>query len=136
MLFSRTRSIASSSIRYLSTAAASSSSASSVPSAPSSTATPTHHLITLIRSPIGLTSDSRRTLEALGLFRLRQSVLHPYGETTAGRILRVKELVHVSNVTKREGALLARRKRSEGSGVETSGRVYGGGKGLVAADRI
>ncbi|WWD18010.1 ribosomal protein L30 [Kwoniella shandongensis] len=125
MSFSRSRSIASSSLRHLFTATSSAS---------SSTPKPTHHLITLIRSPIGLTTDSRRTLESLGLYRLRQAVLHPFGETTAGRILRVKELVHVSNVTKEEGEVLARRKRSEGSGVEISGRVYGGGKGSVVEE--
>lgn len=91
----------------------------------------THHLITLVRSPIGLTKASKQTLVALGLHRLRQSVLQPFGEVTAGRILKVKELVQVANVTKEEGEALMKRRRGEGSGVELSGRVYGGGKGLV-----
>ncbi|WWC66543.1 mitochondrial 54S ribosomal protein uL30m [Kwoniella pini CBS 10737] len=105
---------------------------SSSSSLPSSSSVPTHHLITLIRSPIGLPKSSRKTLEALGLHRLRERALHPYGETTAGRILRVKELVHVSNVTEEEGRILVKRRRSEGSGLEPSGRVYGGGKGLIS----
>ncbi|WWC58451.1 ribosomal protein L30 [Kwoniella dejecticola CBS 10117] len=109
-----------------------SSSSSSSASASTSSSIPTHHLITLIRSPIGLPQSSRKTLEALGLYRLRERALHPFGETTAGRILRVKELVHVSNVTKEEGKVLVRRRRSEGSGLEASGRVYGGGKGLIS----
>ncbi|WWC99539.1 ribosomal protein L30 [Kwoniella sp. B9012] len=104
---------------------------SSASSSTSSSVTPTHHLITLIRSPIGLPASSRKTLEALGLYRLRESALHPYSETTAGRILKVKELVHVANVTKAEGEVLRKRRRSEGSGLEPSGRVYGGGKGLA-----
>ncbi|WVW82143.1 ribosomal protein L30 [Kwoniella bestiolae CBS 10118] len=112
-------------LKQLSTLASSSTASST------SSSVPTHHLITLIRSPIGLPTSSRKTLEALGLHRLRESALHPYGETTAGRILRVKELVHVANVTEAEGRILQKRRRSEGSGLETSGRVYGGGKGLV-----
>lgn len=94
----------------------------------------THHLITLVRSPIGLTKDSKQTLVALGLHRLRQSVLQPFGEVTAGRILKVKELVQVANVTKEEGEALMKRRRGEGNGVEPSGRVYGGGKGLVESE--
>ncbi|KAK6905559.1 ribosomal protein L30 [Kwoniella mangroviensis CBS 8507] len=100
-------------------------------SSTASSSQPTHHLITLIRSPIGLPASSRKTLEALGLYRLRESALHPFGETTAGRILKVKELVHVANVTKAEGEVLRKRRRSEGSGLEPSGRVYGGGKGVT-----
>ncbi|WRT64010.1 ribosomal protein L30 [Kwoniella shivajii] len=122
--------ILSNSVRQISS---NTSSASASASSSTSSATATHHLITLIRSPIGLPSSSRLTLEALGLFRLRQAVLHPYGETTAGRILRVKELVHVSNVTEAEGKKLAARSRSQGSGIEYSGRVYGGGKGIYQA---
>ncbi|WVF70784.1 ribosomal protein L30 [Kwoniella sp. CBS 6097] len=138
MFFPRARAAGSSALRHLSTstsaAAAGAPAASS--STPASSGEPTHHLITLIRSAIGLPKESKRTLEALGLHRLRQSVLHPYGETTAGRILKVKELVHVANVTEEEGTLLARRRRPEGSGVQTSGRVYGGGKGLVGEQRV
>ncbi|WVQ62340.1 ribosomal protein L30 [Kwoniella botswanensis] len=113
-------------LHQISNIASSSASSSTSPSV-----TPTHHLITLIRSPIGLPASSRKTLEALGLYRLRESALHPYGETTAGRILKVKELVLVANVTKAEGEVLRKRRRSEGNGLEPSGRVYGGGKELT-----
>lgn len=90
---------------------------------------PTHHLITLRRSPIGLPPASRLTLEALGLHRLHQSVLHPFSPTAAGQILRVKELVQVKNVDAEEGRKLVVRSRSEGSGLEVAGRAYGGGRG-------
>ncbi|WVQ97146.1 ribosomal protein L30 [Kwoniella sp. CBS 9459] len=133
MFFPRARAAGSSALRHLSTSTSASASSST---ATSTAGEPTHHLITLIRSAIGLPKESKRTLEALGLHRLRQSVLHPYGETTAGRILKVKELVHVANVTKEEGEVLAKRRRPEGSGVQTSGRVYGGGKGLVGEQRV
>ncbi|WWC86106.1 ribosomal protein L30 [Kwoniella dendrophila CBS 6074] len=124
-------------LNQISSTIASASSSSSSSSSSSVTGAPTHHLITLIRSPIGLPSSSRNTLEALGLHRLREKSLHPYGETTAGRILRVKELVHVSNVTKEEGKLLVKRRKSEGSGLELSKtRIYGGGKGLIQNQQI
>ncbi|WVQ71002.1 ribosomal protein L30 [Cryptococcus sp. DSM 104548] len=98
------------------------------PEAPSQA---THHLITLVRSPIALPERSKRTLNALGLKRLRQSVLHPFSPVVAGRILKVKELVQVLNVTEEEGMVLSERRRGEGSGVEVSGRAFGGGKGSV-----
>lgn len=110
------------------------SSARSYYTSTSQPAQATHHLITLVRSPIGLTKDTKQTLVALGLHRLRQSVLHPFGGVTAGRILKVKELVQVANVTKEEGEVLMKRRRGEGSGVELSGRAYGGGKGLVESE--
>lgn len=93
---------------------------------------PTHHLITLQRSPIGLPPSSRATLEALGLYRRYQSVLQPFGGPVAGKILRVKELVKVQNVTEEEGRRGMERRRGEGSGLEVSGKVYGGGKGVAA----
>ncbi|OCF41388.1 ribosomal protein L30 [Kwoniella heveanensis CBS 569] len=137
MFFPRARAAGSSALRHLSTStSASASPAASSLNPASVSGEPTHHLVTLIRSAIGLPKESKRTLEALGLHRLRQSVLHPFGETTAGRILKVKELVHVANVTKEEGEILVKRRRPEGSGVQTSGRVYGGGKGLVGEQRV
>ena len=50
----------------------------------------------------------------------------------AGKILRVKELVKVQNVTEEEGRRGMERRRGEGSGLEVSGKVYGGGKGVAA----
>ncbi|KAL7423795.1 hypothetical protein Q5752_001379 [Cryptotrichosporon argae] len=83
----------------------------------------THHLITLLRSPIGLPPASRQTLVALGLHRRHQAVLHPFSATVAGQVLRVKELVSVRNVGADDGARAVRRRRPEGSGWEVLGRV-------------
>ncbi|WVQ85350.1 ribosomal protein L30 [Cryptococcus sp. DSM 104549] len=123
MSFVRSRAIATSSLRHLST--------STSASAPASAPTPTHHLITLNRSPIALPEAIRGTLAVLGLRRRQQNALHKFSPEVTGRILRVKELVTVINVTEEEGLLLATKSRSEGSGVEPSGRVYGGGKGRM-----
>jgi large subunit ribosomal protein L30 len=91
--------------------------------------TPTHHLITLLRSPIGLPKTTSRTLESLALYRSHQSVLYPFSAPLAGKILRVKELVAVRNVTEEEGtrALAHRKSRGEGMGLEVAGRAWGGG---------
>lgn len=96
----------------------------------SSTSTPTHHLITLTRSPLSLPVYSSRTLAALGLRKRYQSALHSFSPSTTGRILRVKEIVRVRNVSKEEGERWMNMTRSEGSGVAVSGRVFGGGGGL------
>ncbi|TXT13077.1 hypothetical protein VHUM_01478 [Vanrija humicola] len=91
-------------------------------------AAPTHHLITLVRSARGLPPQSKATLEALGLHRLHQRVLHPFGPTTAGKILKVKELVTVHNVTEIDGLAALERRRPEGAGVVPTGRAPGGSK--------
>jgi large subunit ribosomal protein L30 len=54
--------------------------------------------ITLIRSAIGLTTKTRGVLAALGLRRRMWTVYHPVTPDTAGQILKVKELVAVSEV--------------------------------------
>jgi large subunit ribosomal protein L30 len=59
---------------------------------------PTHFKITLLRSAIGLPQRYRQTLEALGIHRRGQTVFHAHNPSTAGKILRVKELVRVQNV--------------------------------------
>ena len=63
-----------------------------------SSAAPTHFKITLLRSAIGLPKRYRQTLEALGIHRRGQTVFHVHNQVTAGKILRVKELVQVQNV--------------------------------------
>ncbi|BEJ15890.1 hypothetical protein CspHIS471_0504950 [Cutaneotrichosporon sp. HIS471] len=90
----------------------------------------THYLITLVRSPRGLPPASAATVAALGLSRLHQSVVQPIGPTAAGKILRIKELVTVRNVSEEEGLAACARRRPEGAGVEPTGRVYGGSKRL------
>lgn len=90
----------------------------------------THYLVTLQRSAMGLPTYASRTLESLGLKKRYSCVLHPFSATTAGQILRVKELVKVENVTEERGLSLlkSRSDRSEGSGVQPVGRVFGGSK--------
>ena len=64
----------------------------------SNSAAPTHFKITLLRSAIGLPQRYRRTLESLGIHRRGKTVFHVHNPETAGKILRVKELVQVQNV--------------------------------------
>ncbi|KAF8526221.1 hypothetical protein BU17DRAFT_33243, partial [Hysterangium stoloniferum] len=58
----------------------------------------THFKITLYRSAIALPKRYKATLVALGIHRRMQTVYHPHTPDIAGKILRVKELVHVENV--------------------------------------
>lgn len=54
--------------------------------------------ITLIRSAIGLPKKSQGVLNALGLKKRMRTVFHPVSPQVAGQIMRVKELVAVSEV--------------------------------------
>jgi ribosomal protein L30 len=54
--------------------------------------------ITLIRSAIGLPKPTRGVLHALGLKKRMRTVYHPVSPDVAGQIMRVKELVAVSEV--------------------------------------
>ena len=62
--------------------------------------------ITLIRSAIGLPRTTSGVLRALGLHKRLRTVFHPVSAEVAGQIMKVKELVAVSEVeqsmTKRE----------------------------------
>lgn len=49
--------------------------------------------ITLVRSPIGTPQTQRRTLEALGLKKIRQTVTLPDNPGTRGQIAKVAHLV-------------------------------------------
>jgi ribosomal protein L30 len=60
---------------------------------------PTHFKITLTRSAISLGKKVQRTLLALGFHRRFQTVFFPHSPEVAGKILRVKELVRVENVS-------------------------------------
>jgi large subunit ribosomal protein L30 len=51
--------------------------------------------ITLVRSPIGAPKRQRKTLEALGLRRLRQTVVKPDSAAMRGMIEQVGHLVKV-----------------------------------------
>jgi large subunit ribosomal protein L30 len=56
--------------------------------------------ITLIRSAIGLPAKSTNVLKALGLRKRMSTVFHPVSPSVAGQIMKIKELVAVSEVEK------------------------------------
>lgn len=78
---------------------------------PSDSSAPTHFKITLLRSAIGLPERYRHTLESLGIHRRGQTVFHVHNPVTAGKILRVKELVQVRNVDASEIKIKAEMRR-------------------------
>ena len=51
--------------------------------------------VTLVKSPIGYPERQKRTVKALGLRRLNQSVVHVDGPTLRGMLSRVSHLVRV-----------------------------------------
>lgn len=53
-----------------------------------------------MRSAIGLPSKSLNVLKALGLRKRMATVFHPVSPTVAGQIMKVKELIAVSEVDK------------------------------------
>lgn len=57
-----------------------------------------YYKVTLTRSTIGLSQDYRAAAKTLGLFRLNQSSYQPVNASTAGLILKLKEIVRVQNV--------------------------------------
>ena len=57
-----------------------------------------HFKITQIRSSIGLPKATSGVLRALGLRKRMQTVFHPVTPQAAGQIMKVKELVAVSEV--------------------------------------
>lgn len=56
--------------------------------------------ITLIRSSIGLPRKTQGVLQALGLWKRMATVFQPVNPSVAGQIMKVKELVAVSEVEK------------------------------------
>ncbi|MCL6474198.1 MAG: 50S ribosomal protein L30 [Firmicutes bacterium] len=54
--------------------------------------------ITLVRSPIGYSKRQKRTVEALGLRRLQQSVLKPDNPAIRGMVRKISHLVTVEEV--------------------------------------
>ncbi|KAF2431971.1 putative mitochondrial 54S ribosomal protein YmL33, partial [Tothia fuscella] len=57
--------------------------------------------ITLLRSGIGLPFKTRGVLTALGLKKRMRTVYQPITQSTAGMIMKVKELVDVEEVEER-----------------------------------
>ena len=54
--------------------------------------------VTLIRSAIGLPKKTQGVLAALGLKKRMRTVFHPVSPQIAGQIMKVKELVAISEV--------------------------------------
>ena len=54
--------------------------------------------ITLIKSGIGYAEDQKKTLKALGLGRINQSVIHEDSSSLRGMIIKVRHLVRVEAV--------------------------------------
>lgn len=54
--------------------------------------------VTQIRSSVGRPRPHRRTLHALGLRKIRQSVVHDDNPTIRGMLFEVKHLVEVQDV--------------------------------------
>ncbi|KAJ5923614.1 hypothetical protein N7454_008859 [Penicillium verhagenii] len=54
--------------------------------------------VTLLRSAIGLPRRTTDVLKALGLKKRMATVFHPVSQSSAGQIMKVKELVEVREV--------------------------------------
>lgn len=78
--------------------------------------------ITLFRSGIGMTERQNGVLKALGLRKRMQTVYHPVSPQVAGHIMKVKELLTVSEVDRAPSKQEQRasRKPQKGFYVETS----------------
>ena len=55
--------------------------------------------VTLVKSAIGYAQDQKKTLKALGLNRLNQSVVHDDSLSLRGMIMKVKHLVMVEEAS-------------------------------------
>jgi large subunit ribosomal protein L30 len=53
--------------------------------------------VTLVKSLIGLSPKQEATVKALGLRRIRQSVLHHDSDTVRGMVAKVAHMVQVSH---------------------------------------
>ncbi len=60
--------------------------------------------VTLVKSVIGYTERQKRTVRALGLHRMNQSVLHADTPQIRGMIAKVVHLVNVEEVERNETA--------------------------------
>ena len=83
--------------------------------------------ITLIRSGIGLPMRTKAILQALRLNRRMKTVFLPINREVAGQLLKVKELVAVSEVEKAltQAELKATRKPDPGYYIEKQGASVG-----------
>lgn len=72
--------------------------------------------ITLLRSSIGLPARTSGVLRALGLRKRYNTVYHPVSPQVAGQIMKVKELIAVSEVEKSLSKQEEREKRRPEAG--------------------
>ena len=74
--------------------------------------------ITWVRSTIGLKRDQGKVVEALGLRRMHQTVVHTDSPSVRGMIMKVKHLVDVQEVSEAEAAAFKseRQKAAAGAG--------------------
>lgn len=54
--------------------------------------------VTLVKSGIGYAEDQKKTLKALGLGRMNQSVIHEDSSSLRGMVVKVRHLVKVEAV--------------------------------------
>jgi len=54
--------------------------------------------ITLVKSPIGNPNRQKLTVKALGLKRIRQTIVHPDNPSVRGMIYKIRHLVRVEEV--------------------------------------
>lgn len=60
--------------------------------------------VTLVRSPIGYAGNQKRTVQALGLRKIRQSVELPDNPAVRGMVERVTHLVEVEEIAAQKPA--------------------------------
>lgn len=87
--------------------------------------------ITLIRSAIGLPSKYANVLKALGLRKRMATVFHPVSPSIAGQIMKVKELVAVSEVDRALTKEEVHKERVPDPGFYLESRPGVGGGGAV-----
>jgi ribosomal protein L30 len=79
--------------------------------------------ITLIRSGIGMTKRQNAILASLGLRKRMSIVYHPVRGDIAGKIMKVKELLAVSECEKPETKQEVHLRKKPASGFVVEGRV-------------
>ncbi|GAA5877649.1 hypothetical protein JCM8547_007129 [Rhodosporidiobolus lusitaniae] len=120
--------------------APSASSAETTPADPSasSSSSPSHYLVTLLRSPLHLPPSLSASICSLGLNKRLSSAIVPITPTNAGYILKLKELVGVRSVTSDEVRQWGSRewREREGEGRQGSGLRIGGYAGENSVIRV
>jgi len=107
-------------------------------STPTDSTTPSHYLITLLRSPLHLSPAIKSSLSSLGLYKRLSSTIVPISQTNQGYILRAKELVGVKLITKEEVEKAGARewREREGEGRRGSGLRVREGQGKDGVIRV